>query len=682
MNKTTRFSLLFLLGMTGFCAGLFAATVTVTNTNDNGAGSLRQAIASAAAGDTINFAASVTSTITLTSGELVINQSNLIIGGPGANVLAVSGNNVSRIFNISTGASATISGLTIRNGRAPVSGGFPGVGGGILISGNLTLSFCAISNKTAMGSPADPGALGGGIFINFGTASIRNCIITGNAAVSVPPNQPFITNNSFGGGIATTGALNITNTTISDNTATGGDSTTGVGGIGTGGGIAYLDSPAGVTSQIDNSTISHNTASGGRGTGGVNSAVGGGIAAEGANPTLNSTIVALNTADGNNGPDINGAPSGSFNLIGNGSGETGITNGTNHNQVGTAAAPIDPKLGSLQDNGGPTLTRALLTGSPALDQGEPGEVTTDQRGFPRTVDDPAIPNALDGTDIGAVEGIQSSSIPVFRNLSARAQVMGGQEVAIGGFILGGGSQTGHRLVLRGIGPSLPSFVPNRLSDPVLTLHHRLSNGSDVVVATNDNWKTDDQTHQSQQAAVEATHLAPGNDNDAVILASLDAPPGGYSVILSGNGSGTGIGLVEIFDIDTIGSSELVNMSTRGMVGTGDDVMIGGVIVGESSAVVITAKGPSLGAATPPVQNPLADPTLTLYDANGNQMAQNDDWQNQDANSVQQVQPFMSTAFPKESALSKNLPAGSYSAIVRGKNGTTGVGLVEFFLNQA
>jgi hypothetical protein len=201
-----------------------------------------------------------------------------------------------------------------------------------------------------------------------------------------------------------------------------------------------------------------------------------------------------------------------------------------------------------------------------------------------------------------------------------------------------------------------------------------------VIATNDNWKIDDATGQSQQAQIEATGLAPTDDLESAVLVSLN--PGAYTAILSGTNNGTGNGLIEAYDLDESESSNslLANISTRGFVDTGDQVMIGGLILGPDTAgsatVVLRAIGPSL--ANPPfnVSGVLADPAIELHDPNGNTIAQNDDWQ-QDSQSSQ-IPADLQPSDAKESALYRILAPGAYTAIVSGSNNTTGVGLVEAY----
>ena len=186
--------------------------------------------------------------------------------------------------------------------------------------------------------------------------------------------------------------------------------------------------------------------------------------------------------------------------------------------------------------------------------------------------------------------------------------------------------------------------------------------------SNDNWK------DSQETEIEATGLQPTNDLESAIVASLD--PGEYTVILRGQNSGTGIGLVEAYDLDSAAVSTLANTSTRGFVETGDDVLIGGFIIGNggSDTVVVRAIGPSL--ADSGVANPLADPTLDLYDANGAVIRSDDDWRDSQESLIQST--GLAPTNDAESAIIRSLEAGSYTAIVRGKDGGTGVALIEVY----
>ena len=250
------------------------------------------------------------------------------------------------------------------------------------------------------------------------------------------------------------------------------------------------------------------------------------------------------------------------------------------------------------------------------------------------------------------------------NISTRLEVGTGDQVLIGGFIITG---TGpKRVVLRAIGPSLAgSGIANPLADPFLELHA----SDQSLITTNDNWR------DSAAADIEATGLAPANDLEAALVITLD--PGSYTLILRGKDGATGVGLVEAYDLDPAAGSQLANISTRGLVETGGNVMIGGFILGEgseSTAVLVRAIGPSL---TPlGVAGALADPTLELHDANGAIIRSNDNWKE-----TQQTEIEATGLQPQddlESAISATLAPGAYTAIVAGKNGLTGVALVEVY----
>jgi hypothetical protein len=210
-------------------------------------------------------------------------------------------------------------------------------------------------------------------------------------------------------------------------------------------------------------------------------------------------------------------------------------------------------------------------------------------------------------------------------------------------------------------------VPGALVDPVLELHE-----PDGSVVTNDNWK------DSQEDEIIASTVPPTNDFESAIVATLE--PGNYTAIVSGKDASTGIGLVEAYDLDQPADSQLANISTRGFVDTGDNVMIGGLIIGPAglgnATVLVRALGPSLGNAVPPVADALHDPTLELHDVNGVLLTSNDDWKD-----TQQAEIEATTIPPtdeRESALVQTLAAGNYTAIVRGKADTTGIGLVEVY----
>jgi hypothetical protein len=248
------------------------------------------------------------------------------------------------------------------------------------------------------------------------------------------------------------------------------------------------------------------------------------------------------------------------------------------------------------------------------------------------------------------------------NIATRLGVQAGENVLIGGFII---TDTGGKsVVIRGIGPSLGSFgVQGALQDPILELHYP---GGFVI--TNDNWK------DTQPSQIQATGLAPSDDRESAFTYNLG--PGSYTIVLKGKNNSAGIGLVEVYDIQQ-SAGKLANISTRGFVGGGDSVMIGGFILGGGNGVariMIRAIGPSLAAFG--ISNPLQNPTVTLRDGNGAQLNYNNDWTDDNATEI-----YFSGLRPSseaESAIIMTLPAGNYTAVVGGLNGGTGVGLVEVY----
>jgi hypothetical protein len=256
------------------------------------------------------------------------------------------------------------------------------------------------------------------------------------------------------------------------------------------------------------------------------------------------------------------------------------------------------------------------------------------------------------------------------NISTRMEVLTGDNVLIGGFIITGSQN--KRVLLRGIGPSLGSKgVSGALSDPTLEVH-----GNGAIIAANDDWQTTiigGQITADQRGDIAASGAPPSDSHESAII--LNLAPGAYTAILRGKNGATGVGLVEAYDLARTAPSLLANISTRGFVDTGDNVMIGGFIAGSatggSAHVLIRAIGPSLS-----VNNRLADPILELHDSNGASLAANDNWRDTQPNEIQ------NTGIPPkndlESALIENLAPGNYTAIVRGKGNTTGVGLVEFY----
>lgn len=245
------------------------------------------------------------------------------------------------------------------------------------------------------------------------------------------------------------------------------------------------------------------------------------------------------------------------------------------------------------------------------------------------------------------------------NISTRLRVQSGDNVLIGGFIITGPNP--KRVIVRGIGPSLSGTVEDFLADPVLELHDE--NGT---LATNDDWK------ESDQAAIEATLIPPTKDLESAIVRTLPGGGAGYTAVLRGKDNSSGVAVVEAYDLDTSANSKLANISTRGLVATGNDVLIGGFIAGNGvTRVIVRALGPSL-----PVAGALADPTLELFDGNGSSLALNDSWRSS------QEDEIAGTGIPPpddaECAIVATLPPSAYTAVVRGAGGATGIALVEIY----
>jgi len=766
-----------------FCAALSgadAATLIVTNTNDSGGGSLRQALADASDGDTVQFDAALNGqTITLTSGELVIDK-DVTINGPGPDLLTVETLGQFRIFHVIPTNTVGIGGLTISRGNDSGSGvrndqatltinnctvisGLDNTtsgGGGIYNNGEnaiLTIVDTTVSSNWAFGGA------GGGIYNNGGTLRITGSIISLNMATGI---------SSVGGGIFNVGMMDIYHSAISDNHASiaGG----GIYNVGT---LTITDSTingnlagsplqgsgfgGGISNErilvIRNSTIHSNSASG------KNSGTGGGIASGGSNGTLeiiNSTI-SSNSANLDGGGIANSAPltlthstmsDNAANRNGGGMityatleiGHTilsaGVSGANIFNNGGTVTSlgynlssdngggfltangdqiNTDPLLGPLQDNGGLTFTHEPLTGSPAINAGDPNFTPPplfDQRGYPRVFSgridigslevQPAptpspTPTASPSPTATATPPITPtptatatpSATPTLTpiptatptatpsasptpsptparalNISTRLRVETGNSVLIGGFIIAGSAPKG--VAVRGIGPSLAAFgINDALADP--TLEVRSANGA--LIADNDNW----QDNPAQAAQLTTLGLAPQHPNESGIVATLNSGAS-YTAILAGKNGGTGIGLVEIYDTNQGSDSQLANISTRGFVQTGNNVMIGGFILAGNSntAIAVRGVGPSLAQfGLSPV---LANPTLELRDSNGALLIANDNWQDDPVSAAQLTAHGLSPQNSLEPGIFASLPPGAFTAILAGKDGGTGIGLVEIY----
>ncbi|MEQ1607114.1 MAG: MBG domain-containing protein [Pyrinomonadaceae bacterium] len=460
-------------------------TPVVTNIGDGGAGSLRQMVLEACpnttitfsnttAGGATNFHDGTPRTITLSLGELVIDK-NLAVQGPGATLLAVSGNNTSRVFVIRPAILVEISRLTVTGGMAAdCCDDSRRSGGGIYSEGNLNLVSSVVMGNTATGAGggianitpgtvttitdtairSNTGPLGGGIVhsgntlnLNGSTVSINSRSLTFNGAGGI-----------FGGG-----TLNITNSTLSGNSVPSGTFN---------GGAIYWDNG---NATITNSTITNNSA-----PIGVNNA--GGIRKASGTVIIKSSIVAAN-ANNATVADLGGSfVSQGYNLIGNVGTAIGLT--ATGDQAGTASARINPLLGPLANNGGPTLTHLPLFGSSAIDRGNNGTILVDQRGLARPFDDPVIANGVgNGSDIGAVE-VQTACVlnpTVINNAdtgagSLRQAVI---EACPGSVISFAGSVTSPLLIPTGQLSIIKDLTIDGPGADLLTLRNTTASGSPV-----------------------------------------------------------------------------------------------------------------------------------------------------------------------------------------------------------
>jgi pectin methylesterase-like acyl-CoA thioesterase len=250
------------------------------------------------------------------------------------------------------------------------------------------------------------------------------------------------------------------------------------------------------------------------------------------------------------------------------------------------------------------------------------------------------------------------------NISTRLKARTGDNVLIAGFILAGNGP--RQVLLRAIGPSLTrAGIAGALEDPVLEL--RAADGTRI--AMNDSWRS------TQETAIIDTGLAPSDDREAAILTTL--APGSYTAVVQGQSAANGVAVAEVYDLSESGSGELANISTRGFIDRGEEVMIAGFILAGGSGgskVMVRGIGPSLAAAG--INQPLADPTLELHDGNGVAIAFNDNWRDTQQNDIQ------TTGIPptndREAAIVASLPPGPYTAILAGRDGGSGIGLVEVY----
>lgn len=314
---------------------------------------------------------------------------------------------------------------------------------------------------------------------------------------------------------------------------------------------------------------------------------------------------------------------------------------------------------------GTAAGNAFFIGSNTAAQTGPSYASSATCGNPTPTDTAAL-GRPDMHIVFNVQGNCNSGPPAQAlNISTRLGVELGDNAMIGGFIITGSNA--KTVVLRGMGPSLANAgVSNFLADPVLELHG--SNGA--LILQNDNWR------DTQETQIQNSGFQPSDDRESVIIATLQ--PGAYTGILTGKNQTTGVGLVELYDLAPT-ASRLGNISTRGLVQSGNNVMIGGFILGGnigSTRVAIRGIGPSLTQSG--LSNVLANPTLELHDSNGAILVSNDNWGDDQASAAALTANNLALPNSLESGIFTTLVPGSFTAILAGKNGGTGIGLIEVY----
>lgn len=249
------------------------------------------------------------------------------------------------------------------------------------------------------------------------------------------------------------------------------------------------------------------------------------------------------------------------------------------------------------------------------------------------------------------------------------RVQTGENAGIGGFIITGTAP--KHVLIRAIGPSLTGFgVPDALANPALELH----GPGEFATMANDNWR------DTQEAAIQATGIAPSHDLESAIDATLN--PGAYTAVARGSNNTAGVALIEVYDLSQAAPAKLANISTRAFVSSGDDIVIAGFILGNpaqaggNERIVVRGIGPSLTAFG--VSAALSNPTLELRDHNGALLLANNDWQENPAQAAELTAAGLAPTNDLESGIAATLPPGTYTALLAGLNNGTGVGVVEVY----
>jgi hypothetical protein len=563
-------------------------------------------------------------------------------GAPRTIVDASQTGNGRRVLElVNTNADTLVEGFTITGGM-PNRDVLPpygtSSGGGMRIDGGSpTIRANIFLNNLAQGGFVgdDIEARGGGIHALNATPIIVNNVFRGNQARGGLPCCLGV-HTLYDGGPGKGGAIylegiggTISNNTFYQNAAIGHDGSSNPAGQLAPGGTASHGAVYANGASVSNNIFASNYAQGGRAGGGAGdqaSATFAALQAVNAPGPISNNLFVHNTVNGVVGTD---------------------------DTFGTASVcSSGPPCPGAYFHGEPSDLR-ITSQSPAAGAGTAtGAPAYDLAGVARP-NPPAI---------GAFE--PSAAVDPVRpvNISARAHIGTGDNVMIGGFVIYG--STPKTVVVRARGPSLAQFgVPGTLANPQLTLY-----SGQAPIDSNDDWQ-----QGADAAQVQASGFAPLDAAESAIIATLQ--PGGYTAIVSGVGSTTGVAIVEVFEVDAA-TTPLVNVSARALVQTGDNVMIAGFIIqGDTPlTVVIRARGPSLAQFGVP--GPLANPQLTLYSGQ-TPIASNDDWQ-QAANAPQITTSGFAPSHSAESAILVTLQPGAYTAIVNGANATTGVAIVEVF----
>jgi hypothetical protein len=657
-----------------------AETFPVTNTNDTGAGSLRQAITEANANpgaDTISFdiAGAGVHTISPASALPTITDPVIIDGytQPGAseNTLAES-DDANLLIELEGSSAGFASGLRISAGSSTVRG---------LAINRFVLPTGSVDDTLGNGILLE-GAGGNHIEGNFVGTDPGGTLARPNTDVGIFVSSP---DNIIGG--TTPETRNV----ISGNAPFDGVYVSPANGIGDASGNViqgnFIGTTANGVSALGNARIgvtlthgAHDNLVGGTVAGAGNRiAFNGAVGVEVDVATGIGNAIQSNSIHSNGGLGIDLEPGG---VTPNdpGDADTGPNDLQNFPVIsglsfGTGEVTIN---GTLNSEASKTY-RLEFFANDKVDPSGYGEgqtflgfedVTTDGSGdasfsvnFPVAGTSTAFTATATDPD-GNTSEFSAAFTTKLLNISTRMQVLTDDNVLIGGFIVTGISP--KKVIVRAIGPSLTAFgVPGALMDPTLEL-----NAPDASVTSNDNWK------ESQQAEIEATGLQPTNDAESAILQTLE--PGAYTAIVRGVNGTTGVGLVEAYDLDQPADSQLANISTRGFVDTDANVMIGGFIIGPNdlgdATVLVRAIGPSLENFG--VANALQDPVLELHSGDGDTIATNDGWR--DTQETEITATGLMPTDDRESASLQTLAPGNYTAIVRGVDDTTGVGLVEVY----